>query len=295
MFFVSDFMVRLFLSLLISLLLIAGFRFRAERSNLPADRLPGLKPAALAVIVFFAGCFIFYQAGLAKTMLEFDPALPLWMITEIFRVFLLTLIGLRLFSIQNRQISRLPEHLFFILVGLSLMAQTMLFIPASFLVKGPRTDRNGIVMQTLAVTCVPTVLANISHLYGLPMSEAEATAKAGTLWIGSLVTHSIIACRRMGFHEAAYSKKPLQQVLEENLPFIITIGTGVDKVEHAAGVIGWIEGRIHLADPLQGLVECGVEELASWPGLAIIRLGPKSDSQRQALLSDFSPADLKKH
>jgi len=78
-------------------------------------------------------------------------------------------------------------------------------------------------------------------------------------------------------------------VLAENLPFIVTVSTGITGIDHAVGVIGRHDDRLFLADPLQGLLEIGVEDFSKcWQG-QIIRLGPRAYAQKQPLLSDFSP------
>ncbi|PKL49571.1 MAG: hypothetical protein CVV42_06200 [Candidatus Riflebacteria bacterium HGW-Riflebacteria-2] len=129
----------------------------------------------------------------------------------------------------------------------------------------------------------------ISALYGEPVSEYEATRRVKTLLMGSLVGHSISGCRNLGFPEASYSSKSLSEILDENLPFIITTSTGIANVEHAVGVIGRRDNMLFLADPLRGLVETGIEDFQRRGYLQIIRLGPRPNAAKQPLLNDFSP------
>jgi len=79
-------------------------------------------------------------------------------------------------------------------------------------------------------------------------------------------------------------------MLEENLPFLITVDVGIYNVEHAIAVIGWksSDTTLYLADPLRGLVTVNYDNFSkSWGG-RIIRLGKRHGSASAPLLSEFA-------
>lgn len=284
-----EFFGKLIVSLVITVLVIRRAASASSGSEVTQTVLARLKVPVILALVFFFVMLLAAQTGLLVAAMSFDPSLPAWILVFAGKLLLLSFIARRLYrySVPGHEMTRhlLLGTLFLLLT----LVETVLILPAAWFVGEPRHDSKGVIMQTLQVTCIPSSLATICALYGEPLSEYEATRRVKTLLIGSLVGHSVAGCRNLGFPEAAYSSLPLEQVLAENLPFIVTVSTGITGIEHAVGVIGRHENRLFLADPLQGLLEIGVEDFSKcWQG-QIIRLGPRAYAQKQPLLSDFSP------
>ncbi|HNX75333.1 MAG TPA: cysteine peptidase family C39 domain-containing protein [Candidatus Rifleibacterium sp.] len=262
----------------------------AQQSAFERLRLP-----VILAVAFFAGCLLLSRNGFIVRAMEFDPAMPVWVIICFLKLLLLGYLAHKAVACSDdyfRKAHHLLVGVIFIGVGL---LELILILPAAPLV-GPETyDLNGVTMQTLQVTCVPSALATICCLYGEPITEYEAVRRVKTLFIGSLTGHSVAGCRNLGFTEAAYSPKSLTEVLEENLPFIITINAGFSNVEHAIGVIGSVEEKIFLADPLRGLVTVPLRDLKQhWQG-SIIRLGHRAGYARVPFLREFKTETLKQN
>lgn len=282
---------------LISVILTIGAVFLAERMATPvkdhSDRFRHMKTLGIIAAAFFAISFFLSKTGLLKILLEIDPALPLWFAILHFRLLLTWLVALRMFMFAGASYQELRHSLLAFIVIAGLAIETIILAPAAIFLKEPRKDPNGVILQTLQVTCIPSSLATICHLYGESLTEKQTTEIVGTLLPGSLVSHTISGCRRTGFSEAAYSNSSLKEILAEDLPFIITFATGADRIEHAAGVIGFINGRIFLADPLRGLVETDENSLNKFLITGIIRLGRRDNSAKAPALSAFSPEKLR--
>ncbi|MEW6708985.1 MAG: cysteine peptidase family C39 domain-containing protein [Candidatus Riflebacteria bacterium] len=277
----SEFFIRLLLSILATFLVL---KFVGDYSS---NRVHSLKRLAYFAIALFVLSFLSSWGGWLKPILEFDPALPLWLPLEILRLGFLWALAARSATQQVVELKKLQIWLLRIIAGASVVVMSGLFLPASFFTGPEKLDSNGVVMQTLQVTCVPSALANVCRLYGEQMTEYEATARAKTLFIGSLVSHSIYACHRLGFSEAAFSNKTFKHLIEENLPFIITVGSGFNQVEHAIAIVGCNEKKIFLADPLRGLIVLNHDQVEKIDILSIIRLGKRKGFARAPTLTSF--------
>lgn len=251
--------------------------------------LQRLKMPFMLAIAFFFVSLILAQTSLLSLILDFDPSLPLWLVFLTARLLFLWIIAGRVLAWAQHSFHKTRYALLTIITIGSLAAEVVVIVPASYFVGPGKTDQNGVILQTIQVTCIPSALATVCRVYGDPVDELEATRKVKTLLLGSLVSHAISGCRRLGFSEAAYSKKSLQEILDENLPFIITISSGFYQIEHAIGVIGCRNGNLYLADPLRGLIIMTAAQLQKNWKIDIIRLGPRSDSRPLPALDAFSP------
>jgi len=261
----------------------------ALAADVTHSSLSRLRVPVILALVFFFVMLLASQTGLLVAAMSFDPSLPVWVIVFAGKLLLLSFIAGRLYRHRLPALERTRHILLLTLFLMLTLVETVLILPAAWFVGKPRYDSNGVILQTLQTTCIPSSLATICKLYGEPLSEYEATRRVKTLLIGSLVGHSVAGCRNLGFPEAAYSSLPLEKILAENLPFIITTSVGIARVEHAIGVVGRHENTLFLADPLRGLVKLGIEDFSRhWRG-QIIRLGPRANAAKQPLLSDFSP------
>ena len=270
-----------------------AFRRVHDVAAAPKSAFERLRLPLILAVVFFCGCLLLSRHGLMVRAMEFDPALPVWLVICFLKLLLLGYLTHKAVAC-SADYFRKAHHLLVgvIFIGVGLL-ELLLILPAAPLVGPEKYDQYGVTMQTLQVTCVPSALATICCLYGEPISEYEAVRRVKTLFLGSLTGHSVAGCRNLGFTEAAYSSKSLTEVLEENLPFIITVNGGFVNVEHAIGVIGSVEEKIYLADPLRGLVIVSRPDfLQRWRG-SLIRLGPRAGFSQEALLTEFKPENLK--
>lgn len=284
-----EFFCKLIASLLITILVIRRAAFASSDSEDQRSPSARLKVPIILALVFFFCMLLASQNGLLVAAMSFDPSLPAWVIVFVGKLLLLSFMAGRLYRHPVPGLAMIRHLLLITLFLLTTLVETVLILPAAWFVGEPRHDSNGVILQTLQTTCIPSSLATICALYGEPVSEHEATRRVKTLLIGSLVGHSVAGCRNLGFPQAAYSIRNFSEILDENMPFIITTSVGIARVEHAIGVIGSRDNRLFLADPLQGLVEISIEDfLRRWRG-QIIRLGPRANAAKQPLLSDFSP------
>ena len=265
---------------------LALFRNAAEVSN----SLERLKlPAALA-LMFFIASFVASKNGFFSQVVEYDPALPAWFLVCALKLLLLGYLANRTYSCIDADFRRISKMLLFIVFLGCTGVELAIIMPAAPFVGPEKFDSHGITLQTLQVTCVPAALTSICRLYGEATNEYETVKKVKTLLIGSLTGHSVAGCRNLGFTEAAYSSKDFAAMLEENLPFLITVDVGIYNVEHAIAVIGWksSDTTLYLADPLRGLVTVNYDNFSkSWGG-RIIRLGKRHGSASAPLLSEFA-------
>lgn len=265
----------------------ALFRNAATASN-PLERLKF--PAVLA-FVFFIASFIASQNGFFSRAIEYDPALPAWLIVCMLKLLLLGYLTNRTYSCVDNGFRRISKFLLALVFLGSTVAELIIIMPAAPFVGPEKFDSHGVTLQTLQVTCVPAALTSICRLYGEATSEYETVKKVKTLLIGSLTGHSVAGCRNLGFTEAAYSSKDFASALEENLPFLITVDGGFYNVEHAIAVIGWKSSNrtLYLADPLRGLVTVSYDNFSkNWDG-RIIRLGKRQGFASVPVLSEFNP------
>lgn len=285
-----EFFGKLIVSLLITVLVIRRAACASSGSEVAQAALARLKVPVILALVFFFVMLLASQTGLLVAAMSFDPSLPAWIIVFAGKLLLLSFMAGRLYRHRMPELEKIKHLLLVALFLMLTLVETIIILPAAWFVGEPHHDNNGVILQTLQTTCIPSSLATICALYGEPVSEYEATRRVKTLLIGSLVGHSVAGCRNLGFPEAAYSSLSLEQVLAENLPFIITTSVGIARVEHAIGVIGRQDNTLYLADPLRGLVEISIEDFSKrWRG-QIIRLGARANSAKQPRLSDFSPA-----
>ncbi len=284
-----EFFGKLIVSLLITVLVIRRAACASSGSEVAQAALVRLKVPVILALAFFFVMLLASQTGLLVAAMSFDPSLPAWVIAFTGKLLLLSIMARRLYRHHLPGLEMIRHLLLVTLFLLLTLVETVIILPAAWFVGEPQQDSNGVILQTLQTTCIPSSLATICALYGEPVSEYDAARRVKTLLIGSLVGHSVAGCRNLGFPEASYSNLPFAQVLTENLPFIVTISTGITGVEHAIGVIGRHDNRLFLADPLQGLVEISIEDFSKrWRG-QIIRLGARANSAKQPRLSDFSP------
>ncbi|HQB82661.1 MAG TPA: cysteine peptidase family C39 domain-containing protein [Candidatus Rifleibacterium sp.] len=246
-------------------------------------------PAALA-LMFFIASFVASQNGFFSRAVECDPALPAWLLVCALKLLLLGYLANRTYACIDADFRRISKMLLFIVFLGCTGVELAIIMPAAPFVGPEKFDSHGITLQTLQVTCVPAALTSICRLYGEATNEYETVKKVKTLLIGSLTGHSVAGCRNLGFTEAAYSSKDFAAMLEENLPFLITVDVGIYNVEHAIAVIGWksSDTTLYLADPLRGLVTVNYDNFSkSWGG-RIIRLGKRHGSASAPLLSEFA-------
>ncbi len=251
-------------------------------------------PAALATM-FFVASFIASRNGFFSHAVEFDPALPVWVIVCVMKLLLLGYLANQTYSCVDADFRRISKMLLALVFLGCTAAELIIIMPAAPFVGPGKFDSHGVTLQTLQVTCVPSALTNICRLYGEAINEYEAAKKVKTLLIGSLTGHSVAGCRNLGFSEAAYSPKDFASVLEENIPFLITVEVGIYNVEHAIAVIGWksSDRTLWLADPLRGLVTVSYENfIRNWNG-RIISLGKRQGFDLVPLLSDFAAEKLR--
>lgn len=284
-----EFVIKAVFSLFASLFAIRWGKNRSqtrdENSSSAAHRL---KMPIILAVTFFVGSLLLSHTGLLSATIEFDPSIPVWLIVLSCKLLFLTYIVKRMFRHNAPQLEGLRNLIVGVLfIGVTAV-ETVLIIPAALFVGPPTYDKNGVTLQTLQVTCVPATLATICKLYGETINEYEATRRVKTLFPGSLTSHSINGCRALGFSEAAYSKMTFEQLFAENLPFIVTVSSGISNVEHAVGVIGWREGRVYLGDPLRGLTVTTPDQLKK---ICIdrIRLGSRNGTARPPFLDQFKP------
>lgn len=246
-------------------------------------------PAALA-LMFFIASFVASQNGFFSQVVEYDPALPAWFLVCALKLLLLGYLANRTYSCIDADFRRISKFLLVLVFSGCTVAELLIIMPAAPFVGPDKFDSHGVTLQTLQVTCVPAALTSICRLYGEATNEYETVKKVKTLLIGSLTGHSVAGCRNLGFTEAAYSSKDFAAMLEENLPFLITVDVGIYNVEHAIAVIGWksSDKTLHLADPLRGLVAVSYDNFSkSWGG-RIIRLGKRQSSDSAPFLSEFT-------
>jgi hypothetical protein len=245
-----------------------------------------LKTPIILAVTFFVGSLLISHTNLLSTAIEFDPSIPAWLIVLSCKLLFLTYIVRRMFRHNAPQLEGLRNLIVgVVFIGVTAV-ETVLIIPAALFVGPPAYDKNGVTLQTLQVTCVPATLSTICKLYGEPINEYEATRRVKTLFPGSLTSHSVTGCRALGFIEAAYSKRTFEQLFAENLPFIVTVSSGISNVEHAVGVIGLREGRVYLGDPLRGLTVTTPDQLKNIT-IDKIRLGPRNGTARPPFLGEF--------
>ncbi len=283
-----EFVGKVVFSLFVTLFVIhraarAGATIDVVRS--PLSRLKG--PMALALAFFFV-MLLASQTGLLVAAMSFDPSLPAWLIVFVGKLLLLSFLAGRLYRHRLPGLAMIKHLLLVALFLMLTLVETIIILPAAWFVGEPRHDSNGVILQTLQTTCIPSSLATICALYGEPVSEQEATRRVKTLLIGSLVGHSVAGCRNLGFPQAAYSSRTLIEILDENLPFIITTSVGIARIEYAIGVVGRHDNTLYLADPLRGLVKTDIGSLERSGYLQIIRLGPHNGAARPYSLDDFS-------
>lgn len=271
------------------MLLYARRRALIHNTATVSNSLAWLKlPAALA-LMFFIASFIASRNGFFSRAVEFDPALPAWLLVCALKLLLLGYLANRTYSCIDADFRRISQALLLLVFLGCTGVELTIIMPAALFVGPEKFDSHGIALQTLPVTCVPTALTSVCRLYGEATNEYETVKKVKTLLIGSLTGHSVAGCRNLGFTEAAYCSKDFAAVLEENLPFLITVDGGFYNVEHAIAVIGWksSDRTLYLADPLRGLVTVNYDNFnKNWHG-RIIRLGKRQGSASVPFLSDF--------
>lgn len=260
----------------------------------PADVLERLRIPFVLALVFFAGSFLLTRNGFLVQAMMFDPALPVWVVVCAFKLLLLGYFAKQAFACPENSLRQAHMLMFGLIFIGATAVETVLILPAAPLVGPEKYDEHGVTLQTLQVTCVPSSLTTICRLYGEPMTEYDAVRQVKTLFIGSLSVHSIAGCRNLGFKEATYSSKSLAQILDENLPFLITVDGGFKNVEHAIAVIGSNDNDVFLADPLRGLVKISRDTFMHLERLSIVRLGPREGYATIPLLADFKPEKLKR-
>ena len=284
-----EFVIKAVFSLIVTVLAVRWGRQQSQVTHdKGASNIHRLRTPIFLATAFFVVTLLLSRTGLLSSAMEFDPSLPLWFVFLTCKLLFLAFIVKRMFKHASPELEGLRNLIVAALFIGTTALETVLIIPAALFVGPSITDMHGVTLQTLQVTCVPSALSTICKLYGDPINEYEATRRVKTLFPGSLVSHSVTGCRALGFVEAAFSRKSLEQTLEENLPFIITVSSGISKVEHAIGVIGWRDGRIYLADPLRGLVVTNPDQLRKIQG-DIIRLGQRRGTELRPYLNRFSP------
>ncbi|MBU1109864.1 MAG: hypothetical protein KKB51_24495 [Candidatus Riflebacteria bacterium] len=284
-----EFVVKTALSLVATIFVVRWSWQQSQAANsMTASAMHRLRTPIFLAAAFFVCSLLLSRTGMLGIILEFDPSLPFWFVLLSCKLLFLAFIVKRVFRHANPELKGVRNLLIAAIFIGATAVETVVILPAALFV-GPSTiDKNGVTLQTLQVTCIPSALSTICRLYGDPINEYEATRRVKTLLPGSLVSHSITGCHALGFAEAAYTKLSLEEVLLENLPFIITVSAGVTNIEHAIGVIGWREGKIYLADPLRGLVITNRDQLEKIRE-DVIRLGPRKGTGQQAFLNQFTP------
>ena len=255
-----------------------------------SNSLERLKLPAVLAAMFFIASFVASQNGLFSRAVEYDPALPVWLLVFAIKLLLLGYLANRAYLCVDADFRRISTALLLLVFLGCTAVELAIIMPAAPFVGSEKFDSHGVTLQTLQVTCVPAAITSICRLYGESINEYEAVKKVKTLLIGSLTGHSVAGCRNLGFTEAAYSSKDFAAMLEENLPFLITVDVGIYNVEHAIAVIGWksSDKTLYLADPLRGLVTVNYDNFSkSWGG-RIIRLGKRHGSASAPLLSEFA-------
>ncbi|OGK08223.1 MAG: hypothetical protein A2W80_14285 [Candidatus Riflebacteria bacterium GWC2_50_8] len=284
----AEFVVKLVLSFIASIFAIYWGKKQALTSYNNGDSaLLRLRAPIFLSAAFFAGSMLLSHTNLMRAALEFDPSLPIWLMILAGKLLFLSYIVKRMFRHPAPELTGLRNLIVGIFFIGTTVVETVVIIPAALFVGPPAYDKHGVTLQTLQVTCVPSTLSTICKLYGEPINEYEATRRVKTLFPGSLTSHSVTGCRALGFTEAAYSKMTIEQLLTENLPFIVTVSTGISNVEHAVGVIGWREGQLYLANPLRGLVITTPDQLKKI-SIDKIRLGPRNGTARPPFLDQFT-------
>lgn len=243
---------------------------------------------------FFVLSFLLASTGLLARAVEFDPALPLWAVFCTLKLLLIGYLAGKSTECVDGQLRRFHRLLLLVIFSGAALLEVVLILPAAPLLGPARLDVNGVTLQTLQVTCVPSALSTVCRLYGEPVNEYEATRRVKTLFAGSLPGHSITGCRNLGFDEAAYSDQSITVIIGEDLPFLITVGSGINRVEHAIAVVGSRDGLLYLADPLRGLVIIPLQKFMEKQQFSIIRLGRRSGAVAAPSLRGFAPEDLKK-
>ncbi len=275
-----------------AVLTLLYFRRRALlQKMLPVpSSLEQLKLPAVLAVIFFIISFVASRNGFFSRAVEFDPALPAWVTVCMLKLLLLSYLANQAYSCVDDYFHRIAKMLLVLVFLGCVIAELMIIMPAAPFVGQEKFDSHGVTLQTLQVTCVPAALTSICRLYGESINEYEAVKRVKTLLIGSLTGHSVAGCRNLGFTEAAYSSKDLTFILEENLPFLITVDMGFYNIEHAIAVIGWKSNdrTLYLADPLRGLVTVSYDNFSrNWSG-QIIRLGKRRGFASVPLLSEFA-------
>jgi len=281
-----EFVIKAVFSFFASLVAIRWGKKRSQNRDENGSAAHRLKTPIILAVAFFVGSLLLSHTGLLSTAIEFDPSIPVWLIVLSCKLLFLYYIVRRMFRHHAPQLEGLRNLIVGVLFLGVTAVETVLIMPAALFVGPPSYDKYGVTLQTLQVTCVPSALSTICKLYGEPINEYEATRRVKTLFPGSLTSHSVTGCRALGFTEAAYSKMTFEQLFAENLPFIVTVSSGVSNVEHAVGVIGWREGRVYLGDPLRGLTMTTPDHLEEMT-IDRIRLGPRNGTVRPPFLDQF--------
>lgn len=165
-----------------------------------------------------------------------------------------------------------------------------ILLPAAWFLPDHSRYRDGIMMQSSNVTCVPTTLSNVSRLYGRNFSEKEATEICGTCLIGSFMSDLVRSARGIGFEKASFTNDPVESLLAEDRPCLLTIDNSGAGVLHAVGLVGAASDVVFIADPLMGLRRLQREEFTrNWKGLAVRLERPTFSPNAEVRLSGFDP------
>lgn len=134
-------------------------------------------------------------------------------------------------------------------------------------------ERDGVILQSSAVTCAAAAGANAARALGVELTEAEVAKAMGTTWAGTAPSQVIYGMRRLGF-EARKVNIRTRDIREVSPPAILLVEFGTEADGHAVALMGFDGDAAIIFNPNSGRQVHTPESLKQiWDGRAIeIRL-----------------------
>ena len=222
-------------------------------------------------------CSLLIIGGISLRLLGennlFANTLPLQLQLHSLNIFVCGLIGLVAYSsallikiTQHEQKDQLTS-----LIAISFITFSLIYIYTTFsspvYKKLKIRTKDGITLQSAAMSCAAASFANIARLHDLIVTEQEVAKEFGTTVLGTTPAQIALGAQKFNFSANIFYKQNLSQV---KLPAIIYIDSRFGKEAHAVVLVKAHSTGIEIWDPDKGRLTWSQDTLhKKWHGNGI--------------------------